>query len=383
VRAFLAALFVALATANGTAAQDTPLPGGDPSGFWLVAETGPPVNEGLAALPLFGAAARKRIGNPRAIWDVRRDGDRYVIDIAPRGIAFHGLAFADGRFAGEAVDPENPQARVRLDVAVADGRLIGRLTFADFALELDGRLPESVEALRQAHAAARARLDEIEGPYAIAEIEKLRLENIVLIERVTRVENELRQIGRAASAPAAAPQMRLATRALAADLTVVRAVVLRAAPDANAAALGQLGQGAAVQRIGEAIAAGWTLIADPRGVLGYVQTSQLAPRVQPVPAPAPSRAARDITISFPAWDAGRIGQRMTVAEPGYVSVVGRARGDGALRDIRIPDAQTVSNPDGSFTAVLPVPRDGRRVRIEAGFSTGPAAVIEFDIAVGR
>jgi hypothetical protein len=59
------------------------------------------------------------------------------------------------------------------------------------------------------------------------------------------------------------------------------------------------------------------------------------------------------------------------------------RGNGNLRDIRIADAQTVSNPDGSFTAVLPVPREGRRVRIEAIFATGLAAISEFEIAVGR
>lgn len=74
---------------------------------------------------------------------------------------------------------------------------------------------------------------------------------------------------------------------------------------------------------------------------------------------------------------------MTVPEPGYVSLVGRVRGDGLLREVRIADAQTVSNPDGSFTAVLAVPREGRRVRIEAAFASGPAAVSEFDIAVGR
>jgi len=383
VRALLAAFLVWLATAAGLAAQTAPAAEIGPSGFWLVAETGPPVSQGLAALPLFGAAVRNRIGNPRAIWDVRRDGNNYDIDILPRGIAFRNVAFVDGRLAGEAADPDNPQARVRLDVAVSDGSLKGRLAFADFVLEIDGRLPESVETLRQAYAAVRTRLDELEGPYAIAEIEKLRLENIVLIERINRIENELRQGGRNSAPPAAASQLRIAARSLAPDWAIARTTVLRAAPDANAAALGQLGQGAGVQRIGEAPAAGWTLVADSRGVLGYVQTAQLAPRVQPTSTAGATATARGITISFPAWDQGRTGQRMTVAEPGYVSLVGRVRGDGMLREIRIADAQTVSNPDGSFTAVLPVPREGRRVRIEAAFSSGPVAVSEFEIAVGR
>jgi hypothetical protein len=382
VKAFLAALLVWLATAAGVAAQMPPAADETPAGLWIVAETGPPVSQGLAALPLFGAALRNRIGNPRAIWDVRPDGDRYAVDLLPRGIAFRGVTFADGRLFGETVDPDNPQARLRLDVAVQGGRLKGRLDFADFTLEIDGRLPESVETLRQAHDAARVRLDELEGPYAIAEIEKLRLENIVLIERIARVENELRQGGRAAAPNAAAP-MRLAARAVSADWSIARATVLRAGPDTNAAAIGPLGQGVGVQRIGEATVPGWTLVADLRGVIGYVQTAQLAPRVQPVTASAAPSAAREITISFPAWDQGRTGRRMTVAEPGYVSLVGRVRGNGNLRDIRIADAQTVSNPDGSFTAVLPVPREGRRVRIEAIFATGPAAISEFEIAVGR
>lgn len=382
MKAFLAALLVWLATAAGVAAQMLPAADETPAGLWIVAETGPPVSQGLAALPLFGAALRNRIGNPRAIWDIRPDGDRYAVDLLPRGIAFRGVSFSEGRLSGETVDPDNPQARVRLDVAVQGGRLKGRLDFADFTLEIDGRLPESVETLRQAHVAARARLDELEGPYAIAEIEKLRLENIVLIERIARVENELRQGGRAAAPNAAAP-MRLAARAVSADWSIARATVLRAGPDTNAAAIGPLGQGVGVQRIGEATVPGWTLVADLRGVIGYVQTAQLAPRVQPVTASAAPSAAREITISFPAWDQGRTGRRMTVAEPGYVSLVGRVRGNGNLRDIRIADAQTVSNPDGSFTAVLPVPREGRRVRIEAIFTTGPAAVSEFDIAVGR
>lgn len=382
MKAFLAALLVWLATAAGVAAQILPAADETPAGLWIVAETGPPVSQGLAALPLFGAALRNRIGNPRAIWDVRPDGDRYAVDLLPRGIAFRGVTFADGRLFGETVDPDNPQARLRLDVAVQGGRLKGRLDFADFTLEIDGRLPESVETLRQAHDAARVRLDELEGPYAIAEIEKLRLENIVLIERIARVENELRQGGRAAAPNAAAP-MRLAARAVSADWSIARATVLRAGPDTNAAAIGPLGQGVGVQRIGEATVPGWTLVADLRGVIGYVQTAQLAPRVQPVTASAAPSAAREITISFPAWDQGRTGRRMTVAEPGYVSLVGRVRGNGNLRDIRIADAQTVSNPDGSFTAVLPVPREGRRVRIEAIFATGPAAISEFEIAVGR
>jgi hypothetical protein len=74
---------------------------------------------------------------------------------------------------------------------------------------------------------------------------------------------------------------------------------------------------------------------------------------------------------------------MTVPEPGFVSIVGRVRGDGNFREVRIADAQVVANRDGSFTAVVPVERDGRRVRIEAIFASGPSAVMEFEIAVGR
>jgi hypothetical protein len=382
VRALLAALLVWLATAAGIAAQTPPAVQSGPTGLWLVAETGPPINQGLAALPLFGATLRNRIGNPRAIWDVRPDGDGFAIDILPRGIAFRNVAFVDGRLAGEAVDPDNPQSRIRLDVGVDEGRLTGRLVFADFVLEIAGRLPESVEALRQSHAAARQRLEELEGPYAIAEIEKLRLENIVLIERIARVENELRQSGRVGQTAPARP-LRIAPQRISSDWSIARATVLRAGPEANAAALGPLGQGAGVQRIGDAPTTGWSLVADARGVLGYVQTTFLVPRApSPAPAAAP-RAAREITISFPAWDQGRVGRRMTVPEPGYVSLVGRVRGDGKLREIRIADAQTVSNPDGSFTAVVPVPREGKRIRIEAVFSAGPAAMSEFEILVGR
>ena len=35
-------------------------------GFDVVAETGPPVSSGLAAIPIFGAAARAQIGNDLA-----------------------------------------------------------------------------------------------------------------------------------------------------------------------------------------------------------------------------------------------------------------------------------------------------------------------------
>ena len=74
---------------------------------------------------------------------------------------------------------------------------------------------------------------------------------------------------------------------------------------------------------------------------------------------------------------------MTVADPGFVSLVGRIRGDAQLREIRIADAQTVFNPDGSFTSVMPVSREGRKVRIEALFASGPPALLEFEILVGK
>jgi hypothetical protein len=115
--------------------------------------------------------------------------------------------------------------------------------------------------------------------------------------------------------------------------------------------------------------------------VGYVQASMTGPAA--TAAALAARAAREISISFPAWDAGRTGRRMTVLDPGFVSLVGRVRGDAALRDVRIADGQTVFNPDGSFTSVVPVPREGRKVRIEASFASGPATILEFDIAVGR
>ncbi|MBI3505382.1 MAG: hypothetical protein HY059_11110 [Proteobacteria bacterium] len=363
-------------------AQNDASPLDDPTGFWLVAETGPPVNQGIASIPIIGLAVRAQIGNPRAVWEIRREGDVYSIDIPSRSLSFRGLSFADRKFHAEAVDTGTPSGRIVLEVSIADGRLAGRLAYPAYAFELDGRPPESVEALRQAFVMARGRLAEIDGPYVVPEIEKLRQENVVLIERIRRVEAELRQRGGAVRPPAAEPTLsaRISMRGVVADLSVARAAALRAAPDANGAIVAQLAGGSPLVRLGEAPVPGWLLVADTRGVVGYLQTVQTAAVSSPAAA-AVLRAPREISISFPIWDSGRSGRRMTVADPGFVSLVGRVRGDAPLRDVRIADSQTVFNPDGSFTSVVPVPREGRKVRIEASFASGPAAILEFEIIV--
>jgi hypothetical protein len=392
-RAALAALLLAIAPAGAhlVYAQENGDVLVDPTGFWLVAERGPPVSTGLAAIPIFGAAARVQIGNPRAVWDIRREGDGIVVHIRPRDILFRNVALAGDRLTGETLDPENPNARVRLDAQIADGKLVGTLVFSAFALELDGRLPESVAALRAALVAARARLDEIDGPFIVPEIEKLRLENIVLIDRIRRVEGELAARGTArATAAAAAPAApaaiggQIAMRGFTPDLQTRSVTRLRAAPDANAAPIAQLPSRQALVKLADAARAGWSLVATPQGIIGYIAASDIGPLqpASPGSATAP-RAPREITLSFPTWDTGRVGRRMTVPEPGFVSIVGRVRGDGNFREVRIADAQVVANRDGSFTAVVPVERDGRRVRIEAIFASGPSAVMEFEIAVGR
>lgn len=388
IRLRLRALFVAawllLAGIPQAQAQDTPRD--DPTGFWIVAETGPPVNQGLASIPLLGLAVRAQIGNPRAIWEIRRDGVTYTIDMLQRGILFQGLAFSDGAFRGDIPDPNSTAGRIVLDVRIVDGRLSGKLAFATHAFDLDGRLPDSVEALRQAHAVALTRLSELDGPYVVPEIERLRQENIVLIERVRRVEGELRQRGTTPPARPAAKEApaapRISIRGLTSDLAATRATALRASPDATAAIVAPVGIRQPLVRLADAPVAGWLLVADARGVVGYVQSSQIGPATA-VASPAAARTAREVTISFPAWDPGRAGRRMTVADPGFVSLVGRVRGDATLRDVRIADAQTVFNPDGSFTSVLPVPREGRKVRLEAVFTSGPPAVLEFEIIVNK
>ena len=365
-------------------AQVAPLE--DPSGFWLVAETGPPVNQGLASIPILGLAVRAQIGNPRTIWEIRRENGTYTIEIPARDLVFSGLASADGRFRAEIPDAGTPQGRISLDVRIADGRLTGRLAFPSHAFELAGRLPESVETLRQAYVAARARLEELDGPYVVPEIERLRQENIVLIERVRRVENELRQrvAPSAVRPPPAEAQSgpRISVRGMTGTLAVSRATALRAAPDPGAQIVAPAAVGQPLVRLAEATIPGWLLVADARGTVGFVQAAMTGP-ASTAAAPAATRAAREISISFPAWDPGRIGRRMTVLDPGFVSLVGRVRGDATLRDVRIADGQTVFNPDGSFTSVVPVPREGRKIRIEASFATGPASILEFEIAVGR
>ncbi|MCA3264310.1 MAG: SH3 domain-containing protein [Telmatospirillum sp.] len=362
----------------------------DPTGFWLVAETGPPVSSGLAAIPIFGAAARAQIGNPRAVWDVRREADNSLsIQIRPRDLLFRNVAIAGDAVTAETIAPDNPNARVRLDVRIANGQLSGTLAFEGFTLSLDGRPPPSVVALREALVAARTRLDEIDGPYAIPEIEKLRLENIVLIERIRRVEGELaarnpnRGATAASPAPSAAVGGQIAMRGLGLDLQTRTPARLRSAPDGSAPQIAALPAGQPLAKLADAARSGWSLVATAQGTVGYVATGEVSPLAQAASPAGATRAAREISVSFPSWDPGRIGRRMTVPEPGFISLVGRVRGDGNLREVRIADAQTVSNRDGSFTAVVPVERDGRRVRIEAVFAAGPPAILEFEIVVGR
>jgi hypothetical protein len=307
----------------------------------------------------------------------------YSIEIRPRGLNFRPVRSADGAFSGEAADPDNPQGRVRLEAKIEEGRLTGRLVYADFELTLEGRPPESIEALRQAYAMTRARLDEFEGPYALPEIERLRAENVVLIERIRRVESELRARGGVAPPPrpaALANPGAIVTRGLVADVAAQRATVLRASPDETAEAIEALPAGRPLIRLADSARPGWTLAATQEGTLGYVPSVALGARA-PQSAAAP-RAAREIQIAFPAWDSGRAGRRMTVADPGFVSLVGRVRADAALTGLRIADAQIVFNADGSFTAVVEIPREGRRVRIDATFAQGPGASLEFEMAVG-
>jgi hypothetical protein len=383
LRAVLVLVWLCLSGPMPVRAQAAPLE--DPTGFWLVAETGPPVNQGLASIPILGLAVRAQIGNPRAIWEIRRENGTYTIEIPARDLVFGGLSATDGRFRADIPDTSTQQGRISLDVRIADGRLTGRLAFPNHAFELEGRPPESVGALRQAYVAARARLDELDGPYVVPEIERLRQENIVLIERVRRVENELRQRGTSGAVrpQAADPQSgpRISVRGMTSTLAASRATALRAAPDPGAQAVAPVAAGQSLVRLADAAIPGWLLVADARGAVGYVQASMTGPAA--TAAALAARAAREISISFPAWDAGRTGRRMTVLDPGFVSLVGRVRGDAALRDVRIADGQTVFNPDGSFTSVVPVPREGRKVRIEASFASGPATILEFDIAVGR
>ncbi len=377
------AVLACLVHAAPVHARNETSPLDDPTGFWLVAEAGPPVNQGIASIPLLGLAVRAQIGNPRAVWEIRREGDSYSIDIPSRSLAFKGLVFSERKFHAEALDTGTPSGRIILDATITDGRLTGRLAYPSYAFDLDGRLPESVEALRQAFAVASSRLAEIDGPYVVPEIEKLRQENLVLIERIRRVEGELRQRGAPLRAPPPEPVaagLRISMRGVVADLSAVRPTALRATPDTAGAITAQLAGGAPLVRLGEAATSGWLLVADARGVVGYVLATQTTAAAGSALA---ARAAREISISFPQWDAGRSGKRMSVAEPGFVSIVGRVRGDAPLRDVRVTDSQTVFNPDGSFTSVIPVPREGRKVRIEAAFANGPAAILEFEIQVSR
>jgi len=388
--ALVLAIFGLVGNAPTAHAQDMRALLDDPTGFWLVTETGPPVSTGLAAIPIFGAAARAQIGNPRAVWDIRREAENSLsIQIRPRDLLFRNVAIAGDTLTAETLSPDNPNARVRLEVRIANGQLTGTLAFEGFSLSLEGRPPPSVVAVREALVAARTRLDEIDGPYAIPEIEKLRLENIVLIERIRRVEGELAARGTNRVAPAANPATaaalggQIAMRGLVPDLQARGSARLRNAPDAAAPQIAALSAGQPLVKLGDAARGGWSLVATPQGTVGYVAAGEVGPLAQASAPAGTARAAREISVSFPSWDPGRTGRRMTVPEPGFISLVGRVRGDGTLREVRIAEAQTVSNRDGSFTAVVPVERDGRRVRIEAQFTAGPPAVLEFEIAVGR
>jgi hypothetical protein len=172
-------------------------------------------------------------------------------------------------------------------------------------------------------------------------------------------------------------------RGLGLDLQARGVARLRNAPDAAAPLVATLQAGQPLAKLGDAARGGWSLVATAQGTVGYVAAGEVGPLVQTPSTASAARAAREISVTFPNWDQGRIGRRMTVPEPGFISLVGRVRGEGTLREVRIADAQTVFNRDGSFTAVVPVERDGRRVRIEAVFAAGPPTVLEFEIAVGR
>ncbi len=380
-----AAACVLLLTAPALALDDGQ-PIADPSGFWLVAEHGPPVNEGLASIPLIGLAVRAQIGNPRAVWEIRKDGDRYAIVIPSRSLEFREILPDAGRLKGDLPDPSSTNGRISVDVAVADGRLSGRLAYPTYGFDLDGRLPDSVESLRRELAGARARLAEIDGPYIVPEIERLRQENVVLIQRIRRVEDELRRRG-GSPAPVEPPRVagsppRVSTQSLTDAGVAGRTTELKSEPSATSETRATVPAGQPLHRLADAAVAGWILVADQRGVVGFAPAANLAAASANSPAAAP-RGAREILVSFPQWDPGRAGKRMTVADPGFVSLVGRIRGDAQLREIRIADAQTVFNPDGSFTSVMPVSREGRKVRIEALFASGPPALLEFEILVGK
>ena len=173
----------------------------------------------------------------------------------------------------------------------------------------------------------------------------------------------------------------IATRGLVADALTQRAIALRASPNESAETLEALAAGRPLIRLADTAQPGWALVATPEGILGYVPSTALGART-PQTAAAP-RAAREIQIAFPAWDPGRAGRRITVADPGFVSLVGRVRADAPLTALRIADAQVVFNADGSFTAVVEIPREGRRVRIDAAFSQGPGVALDFEVLVGQ
>jgi hypothetical protein len=159
------------------------------------------------------------------------------------------------------------------------------------------------------------------------------------------------------------------------------AVDLKAAPANGSETRATIPAGQTFYRLADAGVPGWIFAADQRGTVGFLEISRLAPAA-PIALTA-SRSAREISVSFPAWDQGRVGKRMTISDAGYISVIGRIRGDAPLSDVQIADAQTVFNADGSFTSVMAVPREGRKVRIEAFFQSGPPVRLDFEISVAQ
>lgn len=384
--AALAALFwMAAGFDHAAVADDSALPDSGLAGFWLVSEHGPPVNQGIASIPIIGLAERSKVGNPRAVWEIRYDGRNFAIDILSRDLTFPQVTRDGNRLSGSIPDPDGNNARIKVDVSIADGKLTGRLSYPNVGFDLDGRLPEAVDSMRQELTAARSRIVELNDPYSIPENERLRQENIVLIQRIRRVEDELARVS--AQHPSQLPTpsgrstLQISTKGMAVDGVTAGPTTLRSLPSTAGDAIRKLGGGQPIFRIADATTSGWVLAADSQGNVGYMRSAEI---VQAGRSGSPqSKTSREIVVSFPVWDNGRLGKRMTVNDPGYVSIVGRVRGDGALRDLRIADSQTVFNSDGSFTSVMQVPPKGRRVHIEAVFADGPVTTLDFEIAVGK
>lgn len=383
IAAIAASICLALGLARSAAALEGPKIADDPFGFWIVAEQGPPVSDGLASIPILGLVVRGQIGNPRGVWEIRQVGDSISIEILTRDLKFSNVARNAGHLSSALPDPSSSGGKITVDVTVSDGRLTGRLSYPNYAFELEGRLPEPVGELRESLSAAQARLAQFDNPYAVPEIEKLRQENIVLIQRIRRVEGELRQRDEAKSQPSAlqlsSPQVSI--KGLVPDGVSAGSILLKSMPSTKGENWQHIAAGQPLFKIADAAASGWILVADSHGNLGFIRSANLLRATGS--SQTHQKVAREIVVSFPPWDSGRTGKRITVSDPGFVSIVGRIRGDGVLKDVRISDSQTVFNADGSFTSVMPVPRQGRMVRIEATYTDGPTAVLEFEVAIGK